>query len=424
MPPMELDEAALLLVRLRADSPALAVTTAALDHAAEETTVAVDETAEDITAIQDIDDAKSANKEFTVEDYFGVQYDEFEQLYIVYACPRPDTQCDGFSFSSVQECLDHERDWHGGPYKCFVCGQVYASGTRLRRHDHYKDSKTREEEIEAAETRKIGCKVYHGNESARRRARNLAKLLKREEAEHGMKRVKDMKKRDREMVASVKKELAKKRRKDGPLVVIGAEDGVAVTDENGRHGVKGCEEPCCSCFEKYFIDRAVYKRHIASQGHLHAVRMGAALEQQLTAMATARTLMRESPCLPNVEMSGCSSSGQREGTPPPTHSVDMQTQLLSPPPTPHGTEQAGDGDDNGKDRDWDVAERTPMELELRLAKTQKTLRDLRCNAPGCPMYDRQMASSQGYWGHLASEAHAAALKAWSERGGDAVYVGV
>ena len=348
-----------------------------------------------------------------------MQYDEFERLHIVYACPRPDTQCDGFSFSSIQECLDHERDWHQGPYRCFICGQVFASGARLRRHDHYKDSKLREEEIEATETRKSGCRVYHGNDPARRRARTLAKLLKKEEAECKTKHGKEIKKRDREMVASVKKELARKRRKDGPLVVIGAGDGVAVTDEDGRDAVKGCEEPCCPCFEKYFINRAVYKRHVASQGHLHAARMGAALHQQLTIMAMAKTSMHDASPPPDVKMSGCSSGNhQREGTPPSTHPIDTQTQLLSPPPTPHGT-----GDDDN-DRDWDEAERTPRALELRLTKTQRTLRELRCNAPGCPMFDRRMASSQGYWGHLASEAHAAALKAWSDRGGDAVYVDI
>ncbi|OAQ98902.1 hypothetical protein LLEC1_02453 [Akanthomyces lecanii] len=421
---MDSDDAASLPLRLRSTSPAPAVQNLALDHAVEESTTVEGDKAEDISTAKKNDETKSAAKHYSVEDYFGVQYDDSGQLHIVYTCPRPDTQCDGFSFSSIQECIDHESDWHDAPYKCFVCGQTFASGTRLRRHEHYKDSKIRADEVEATETRKSGCRVYHGNDPARRRARTLARLLKKEEAELEVKRGKEVKKRAREMVASVKKELARKRRKDGPLVVIGAEDGVAVTDEDGRDGINGCEEPCCPYYEKDFINKAAYSRHVASQGHLHAAQMGAALVQRLTMMAVARTSKQEASATPDVEMPDYSRSGLRAGTPPPARPIDTQTQLLSPPPTPHGTQHDTQGGDDDNEGDWDDLERTPMELEARLAKTQRTLRELRCNAPGCPMYERRMASSQGYWGHLASEAHAAAMKAWSDRGGDAVYVGV
>ncbi|OAA80498.1 Zinc finger, C2H2 [Akanthomyces lecanii RCEF 1005] len=368
---LELDEAASLLIRLRSDSPAPTFNTAALGHVRKGNAIVIDDTAGDVNTVEDDADVRSAAKTFSVEDYFGVQYDEFERLHIVYACP----------------------------YKCYVCGQAFASGARLRRHDHYKDSKLREEEIEATETRKSGCRVYHGNDPARRRARTLAKLLKKEEAECKTKHGKEIKKRDREMVASVKKELARKRRKDGPLVVIGAGDGVAVTDEDGRDGVKGWP-PSCRTDERSLASAVDHHGH--GKG-IHARRFSPARRGNFQ-------LQQQKP--PERGYTAADSSDRD------------QTQLLSPPPTPHGTQQDAEGGDDDNDRDWDDAERTPMALELRLAKTQRTLRELRCNAPGCPMYDRRMASSQGYWGHLASEAHAAALKAWSDRGGDAVYVDV
>lgn len=422
MSAVELDDPAAPLPRLPSTSPVPAGTEMVLDDTGAEYAAAAD--GNNIIAggshtIAEADPAKDNGttqvdiKTYSIYDYFGIQYDDYDQLQIVFGCPHFDTQCDGFDFSSIQECLDHERDWHAGPYKCFICGQIFASDTRLQRHVHYNDSKERQEEVDAAEIRMRGLKVYTGNEPARRRARTLAKLIKREESENIKKHAREYKKRERSTMKDVKKEMARKRKKDGPLVVIGAEDGFAVAEQDGEHGMQSCGEPCCSFFER-FLNNAAFKRHIKSQGHLVAVRMGEALLQHFTTTAMGKTSFHESPPQ-DVEMSGCRS--HRASTPP-SDPIDAQTQLLSPPPTPNGGAPATEE----VEEDWDGAERAPLQLELRLAKTQKVLRELRCNAPGCSLYGRQVASAQRYWGHLATEGHQLALRAWTGRGGEAVYV--
>ncbi|EJP67410.1 uncharacterized protein BBA_03984 [Beauveria bassiana ARSEF 2860] len=366
-----------------------------------------------------------ADRSYTIRDYFDIRIDELTgQLRNTVACPRGDTQCDGFVFDSIQDCLDHERDWHSGPYKCFICGQIFASGPRLRRHDHYTDSEERKAEVEAAETRKNACcgvKIYHGNEWARRRAKLLLKKIKLEEAAQD-------KKRDRKIMGDVKKEMAKKRKRDGPLVVIGVAGRTVMGEVEDEKGGGNCDEPCCPAFERRFVNDKAHQRHVASQGHVAAMRMGAALLEQLTITAGFKTSLTETPSRrTNVDMSG--RGHDRDTTPPPSRLVDNAPtqQLLSPPATPHGPSSSSLLSLSSSSRDeeetsWDSMEHIPLRLERRLALTQQALRELRCNAPGCGMYGKQMASSQSYWGHLASEGHVKALKTWSERGGEAVYV--
>ncbi|KAM3503306.1 hypothetical protein MY10362_004276 [Beauveria mimosiformis] len=363
------------------------------------------------------DEITSGARSYTIRDYFDIRIDGLTgQLRNTIACPRGDTQCDGFGFDSIKDCLDHELDWHSGPYKCFICGQVFASGPRLRRHEHYEDSEERRVEVEAAETRKGTCngvKLYHGNGQARRRARLLLKKIQLEEATQN-------KKRDRKIVGDVKKEMARKRKRDGPLVVVGVVGGTVMGEVEDEKGGGNCDEPCCPAFERRFVNDKAYQRHVASQGHVAAMRMGAALLEQLATITGLKTSLTETPSRPaNLGMSG--RGHRRDTTPPPSRLVGTgQTQqLLSPPATPHGP--------SSRDKEetcWDSTEHIPLRLEMRLARTQQALRELRCNAPGCGMYGKQMASAQSYWGHLASEGHVKALETWSERGGEAVYIHV
>ncbi|KAM0664273.1 hypothetical protein MY8738_009618 [Beauveria namnaoensis] len=383
----------------------------------------------------------SDHRSYTIRDYFDIRIDGVSgQLRNTFTCPRDDTQCDGFVFDSIQDCLDHERDWHSGPYKCFICGQIFASGPRLRRHDHYTDSEERKAEVEAAETRKNACcgvKIYHGNELARRRAKLLLKKIKLEEAAQNtikLKEATENKKRDRKIVKDVEKEMARKRKREGggPLVVIGVAGGTVMGEVEDEKGGGNCDEPCCPAFERRFVNDKARQRHVASQGHVAAMRMGAALLEQLTTTAGFKTSLTETPSRPtNVDMSG--RGHDRDTTPPPSRLVGTaQTkQLLSPPATPHGPSSSSllSSSSSSSSRDeqetsWDSTEHIPLRLERRLALTRQALRELRCNAPGCGMYGKQMASSQSYWGHLASEGHVKALKTWSERGGEAVYVHV
>ncbi|KAM3429954.1 hypothetical protein MY4824_007937 [Beauveria thailandica] len=364
------------------------------------------------------DNITSGARSYTIRDYFDIRIDGVSgQLRNTIACPRGDTQCDGFAFDSIQDCMDHELDWHSGPYKCFICGRVFASGPRLRRHEHYVDSEERRAEVEAAETRKgtcYGVKIYHGNPQARRRARFLLKKIQLEEA------VRE-KKTDRKIEGAVKKEMARKRTRDGPLVVVGVVAGTVMGEVEEEKGGGNCDEPCCPAFEKRFVNDKAYQRHVASQGHVAAMRMGAALLEQLATVVGFKTSLTETPSRPtNVDMSG--RGHDRDTTPPPSRPVGTgeTQQLLSPPATPHGPSSSRDEEETC----WDSTEHIPLRLEMRLARTQLALRELRCNAPGCGMHGKQMASSQSYWGHLASEGHVKALERWSERGGEAVYIRV
>ncbi|KAM3511889.1 hypothetical protein MY11210_004430 [Beauveria gryllotalpidicola] len=368
------------------------------------------------------DEITSAARSYTIRDYFDIRIDGVSgQLRNTVACPRGDTQCDGFAFDSIQDCLDHERDWHSGPYKCFICGQTFASGPRLRRHDHYTDSEERRAEAEAAEARKGACygvKIYHGNEAARRRARLLLKKIRLEEEAA-------QKERDRKIVGGVRKEMARRRKRDGPLVVVGVGEGTVMGEVEDEKGGGSCDEPCCPAFERRFVNDKAHQRHMASQGHVAAMRMGAALLKQLITTAGLKTSLTETPSRPNVDMSGHGGHRHRDTTPPPcrpVHATQTQ-QLLSPPATPHGPSSSSS---RGEEEEacWDSTENVPLSLEMRLARTQQALRELRCNAPGCGMFGKQLASTQNYWGHLASEGHVKALEAWSGRGGEVVYVRV
>ncbi|EGX90714.1 hypothetical protein CCM_07134 [Cordyceps militaris CM01] len=373
-------------------------------------------TTADDAPIQDGDDNSDADtrgpRSYSLEDYLDLRIDNFTgDMRDTFTCPRGDTQCDGHTFSSIQECVAHEQDWHAGPYKCYICGRAFASGPRLRRHDHYVDSEARRVDVDEAEMRRGGVcvTVYHGNLLQRRRAKQFAKLVKLDDASREKERAREEKKRTTKMLAAIKREEVRKRNKDGQLVVIGAEDGAAIGPVEDKDNMEICHEPCCPLFERRFTNNGSYARHIAAQSHAIAVRMGRALVQQLTVMATSRGFLADTSPPHDAEMAGHG----RASTPPP-RPRDAHTQLLSPPPTPHTS------DDN--DHDWDGMEKMPMMLTLRLAKTQRALRELRCNAPGCSMYGQGMASSQSYWAHLASQGHVAALKAWTGRGGEAVYV--
>ncbi|KAJ6787113.1 hypothetical protein PWT90_09309 [Aphanocladium album] len=359
---------------------------------------------------------------FDIYDYVGICEEEpFGALHIAYSCPHPlGSGCDGFSLSSLDECAEHERDWHAGPYRCRICGQIFASEPRLRRHEHFADSEARRELVDDATTKRLGhaaVRVYHGNDIARRRARRLRRLVELDAAAAAKDGAKEAKKMERLVKAVLKKETTRKRNKDGPLVVIGTNDGGPEVErgeeeekeeEEGRMLMLACEEPCCPFFERRFATKANQARHNKSHGHEVAVRMGEALLQQLTTMGAAAS----SSTRQDVEVAGCG----RQNTPPPQRALDAQTQLLSPPPTPHGMDQ------DHSDEEWDETEKLPMTLELRLARTRLALRELRCNAPGCWMHGCKMSSSANYWSHLASPAHVAALRAWSGNGGESVYV--
>ncbi|PHH61003.1 hypothetical protein CDD81_969 [Ophiocordyceps australis] len=48
------------------------------------------------------------------------------------SCPHQ--SCDGFVFTSAQQCVEHEAEWHVGPYECAECLSKFASGPALTRH--------------------------------------------------------------------------------------------------------------------------------------------------------------------------------------------------------------------------------------------------------------------------------------------------
>ncbi|OAA71522.1 Zinc finger, C2H2 [Cordyceps fumosorosea ARSEF 2679] len=357
----------------------------------------------------DDDENQSTSRPYGLSDYFDIRTDCFTgKMRNTFTCPRGETQCDGFVFASIEECQAHEHDWHAGPYRCLVCGQAFASGTRLRRHTHYEESESRRVEVEAAEARRGGCaavRVYHGNDPARSRARRFAKMVRAEEAE--TEKAQRRARKEAERTARQAKKNKKEGIDDEPLVVIGADEGEDIaTGCSEEDGAASCQEPCCPFFGKSFASTVAYARHVAAQGHVVAVAMGEALVEQLTAMVRAKA----STTVKNPD------DDSRARTPP----RQRPTYLPSPPPTPH---TVADGEENGlASSAWDDEEGLPMMLERRLDKTRRALRELRCNAPGCEMYGRRMATSQGYWSHLASGQHTAALKAWCERGGEAVYV--
>lgn len=352
------------------------------------------------------DDDDDTPKPYNISDYFDIHIDDVTgTLRNTFTCPRPDALCDGFTFASLDECLAHEQDWHTGPYTCLICGRTFPSAPRLRRHDHYAASDARRADIAVADRQRgdsYGVRVYHGNLPARRRAGELGRLLRKEEKEKKKMQGKTEKRMVKEGKLVLKKERSV-RNKNGELVVVGLEEKkrkVKREDEEEREGAKMCEEPCCPSFERHFGGKA-HERHLVSHGHQVAVSMGAALLQQMMAMLSSR----DNPS------STTANDYHRASTPPPQ-------QLLSPPPTPHGPDEDADGEA------WDETEKLPMMMEQRLARTQAALRELRCNAPGCWLYGEKLATSVSYWGHLASETHSAALKAWSGIGGDAVYVSV
>lgn len=377
-------------------------------------------------------------------------YTPSHEEFNLFTCAFTDTLCDGFAFDTIQECVQHEQDWHSGPYKCFICGQVFASGPRLRRHGHYVDSEERREATEKAEVKRgnSSVAVYHGNQDRRRRARRFAKMVLKDEgvsrgAEGG------------DVMEEVQ-EVAYVHDGSKGVAVTTADDGL----EEGEDNEQKCEEPCCPHFGRNFRSERLWEKHVQAQKHTSAVAMGEALLEQMAGLLASSNASAGGASA-DMQMTGAedTTTGAREATPEVRPSVDWKAQLLSPPPTPHepaaqveaqGDWDAGKGlpmrlnrpqkrahpDDwdeaeaqpmrltRPQSREWDGTERLPMRLAARLRKTQRALREMRCNVPRCPMFGRRLASSQCFWDHLASEAHVLALRAWSGEGGDAVYVKV
>ncbi|XWW92822.1 hypothetical protein V2A60_000749 [Cordyceps javanica] len=362
--------------------------------------------------------SSSASHRYTLADYFAVDAGSRD----TFSCPRTDTQCDGFTFGSARECAEHERDWHAGPYACLARRAALAS----------------------AEARRARCKVvkvYHGNDLATRRAGRLARLVRLDAEQQRKKRGEKRKRNDGNMMEEEEEEekkLRTGRKRDAgdsggggrPLrevvrgAVIGTTGGGQVArgrrDDDGGE-MQACEEPCCPFFERRFVNNAAYSQHVAGHGHVVAARMGGALLEQLNIAAPSPPGSSSSST--DVEMSGCRADRQRRQSTPSPQTLDVaDSQLLTPPPTPHDSTTTTNKDDDDGARAWDATESVPMRLELRLARTQQTLRELRCNVPGCALHGRQLATSQTYWAHLASPSHVAALEAWTARGGEAVYV--
>lgn len=407
------------------------------------------------TATPEAPASRRTRNEYYLSDYVGIQVDPSGRLFKSFTCPHLDTMCDGCTLLSVAECLQHERDHHMAPYTCLICGQRFAVATSLRRHAHYNGSEEKREAIRTADAIKqsvasvrgdgstvSSVRVYHGNVEARKRATRLLELVKEEEFEEGSRR-----KNDRRAAAK----RSSKRVSTRDSVVVGAVDetedadmaGTVLNDEMPEAEAWSCCETCCPFFERHFPSKGAYTQHLSSQAHQVSARMGEALLDQLKtilnysqtshtdtkvvsncyneAEAYSARVKQSSPSSTDVEMSDyIADLGITRANTPPPHA---HTNFPSPPATP-STDTAPQPQPQLLQSPSSTEDALPKGLAERLAATRVVLRELQCNAPGCTMYRKKMASSPAYWSHLASSPHMTALREWNAAGGDAVFVRV
>ncbi|KAM0249349.1 hypothetical protein ACHAQJ_009110 [Trichoderma viride] len=180
-----------------------------------------------------------------------------------FACP--DITCDGFTFDTIQECRDHEEDWHSPPYLCSECEANFAAKPALKRH--FKTSGhfnwiCLEEQCELKGT-------LFANQSE-----FVAHAINNCGHEHYF---------SRETPVSP---ISPRRVNYAEIIHILDEETTSQSSDEEEYL---CLEPSCRRYQQAFYTESEFGRHKESHGHVHAIKYSETLRESGKSVADIMT---------------------------------------------------------------------------------------------------------------------------------------
>ncbi|KAL6407917.1 hypothetical protein AUP68_08958 [Ilyonectria robusta] len=273
---------------------------------------------------------------------------------LTFSCPHEG--CDGFVFPFAERCIEHELDWHTGPYQCAECNTKFAAAPALKRHA--RDSKHKIE----WECREAECDKFRTEFASR--AMYLKHALGSAPHKHEIP-VDDL---PECFIVDNPPSSTTKRATKTPA-------------KRPQPGEYICKEPCCFFYRTDYGCKSEWSRHASAVSHISALAIGQALRDRLSfgvALDAEQEAIRSLRCnsvdCPQYEHTFASTTGFFNHLKKPEH------------------QSAVDGSADAENSKKDVGDET----------------NLRCMQVGCPKYGRHFLSSVGFKLHNSSTPHQAA----------------
>ncbi|KAK7426906.1 hypothetical protein QQZ08_006652 [Neonectria magnoliae] len=273
---------------------------------------------------------------------------------LTFSCPHEG--CDGFVFPFAEKRIQHERDWHSGPYQCAECGAEFAAATALRRHARASQHNT-EWVCQQADCQSSGMEFTSKG--------TYMKHVRDSIAHRG-----EVAEKDSDVVDSI-------------VVASSHDDQNSITRGVNQQEDFICHEPCCHYYGTDFSCKSEWARHVKSGSHAGASAIGEATRARLP---PGEALDEEQKALRSLRCSktACPKFDDIFNTPRGFYNHLRKPEHLS------GVDESVGSAEESQDKDAD---------EL-LDET-----NLRCKEKDCPKFRHHFLSRTGYKMHINSTPH-------------------
>ncbi|KAH7141310.1 hypothetical protein B0J13DRAFT_676290 [Dactylonectria estremocensis] len=278
---------------------------------------------------------------------------------LTFSCPHQG--CDSFVFPFAEKCIQHELNWHMGPYECAECNTKFAAAPALKRHAQASKHQT------AWACLEDGCAKF-GTEFAYK-ARYLKHTLESEHHQH-------------EVAAEVGDD-------ETDCIVVGADGSPEITTSTKRRarapptkphpGQYICREPCCHFYETDYRYLSEWNRHVKAKSHVNGVAIGQALRQRVPfgeRLDAEQEAIRKFVC----NAASCSRFG---------HTFSSTAGFFG----------------HLKTAEHVAASESVPHVQNGHMGIDGVETNLRCMQAGCPKYGRHFLSNFGFKMHLSSSPH-------------------
>ncbi|KAH7152862.1 hypothetical protein EDB81DRAFT_855392 [Dactylonectria macrodidyma] len=278
---------------------------------------------------------------------------------LTFSCPHEG--CDRFVFPFAEKCIQHELNWHTGPYECAECNAKFAAAPALKRHGCVSKHQTAWTCLER-ECAKFGTEFAY-------KAKYLKHALESEHHENEVS-VNDEDNEDDCIIVDAQ---------GSPDIISPARRRPRASATKAYPGQYICREPCCHFYETDYRCVSEWNRHIKLGSHTNGVAFGQALRDRLP---FGELLDAEQEAIRNriCNAPGCSRFCEKF------------------------TSAAGYFNHLRRAEHMAASDSVPQAQSTHM-DVDGVETNLRCMQAGCPKYGRHFASSVGFKMHLSSSPH-------------------
>ncbi|KAF7557843.1 hypothetical protein G7046_g5962 [Stylonectria norvegica] len=281
-----------------------------------------------------------------------------------FSCPH--LGCDGRTFDTSNECVDHEVNWHSGPYTCPECDAEFAAEPALARHARGSGHSIK------MVCSKVGC----GSEGVAFTSRGAFVAHLVDPAHQGF---------EQSMFEPMEETIAASRPDAEADPKPRATPGKSIEVKRPQNDYI-CREACCDRFGTDFRCKSEFQRHANIGKHILATKIGKVLERK----ASKGDLEAEQEAIRNLRCNGeeCADYGKVFST--------YKSYVHHIGKIQHRTGHF-----------IDLGNLATSATEHR--ETVEVTEDMRCTELWCPRYGDSFRNAYNFKTHVESAAHVKAI---------------